>query len=117
MHTATTISILTNDAWRVKGITLALRKSGVTAAPYFRPEIRGQSGVYHSPGKRRAVLAAAGTQYNLDRRKMHLSVKTISHLKINVARKIGAARSNDVVLLRYMHRFHSSIHTLSILNT
>lgn len=49
--------------------------------------------------------------------KMHLSVKTISHIKINVARKIGAARSNDVVLLRYMHMFHSSIHTMSIMDT
>lgn len=201
MDTVRTIHILTNDAWLVKGITLALRKTCVGAAVYAasalqeciasleairsnatdddivvisiddvallkavsayiaQPELRtivmldvaldvhfiiygwlcltskkatGQQllQLVHTLGQKSEASPAfitpqekrmlswllRGHSKTWIGAKMHLSVKTISHLKINVARKIGAARSNDVVLLRYMHMFHSSIHTMSILD-
>ncbi|WP_312625638.1 LuxR C-terminal-related transcriptional regulator [Scandinavium sp.] len=201
MHTERTIHILTNDAWLVEGITLALRENCTDTAVYAAPALqeciasleairnnagdddmvvisiddvallKAVSAYIEQPELRTIVMLdvsldssfiiygwlcltskkATGQQllqlvHTLGQKseanpafitpqekrvlsgllqghsktsigaKMHLSVKTISHLKINVARKIGAARSNDVVLLRYMHMFHSSIHTMSTLD-
>ncbi|MGU3524810.1 LuxR C-terminal-related transcriptional regulator [Enterobacteriaceae bacterium C23F] len=199
MHTARTIHILTNDAWLVEGISLALRESYARMAFYTAPAmeecitslqairnnatdndivvisiddaalLKAVSDYVAQPELRTIVMLDIALDSNFiiygwlcliskkttgqqllqlihtlgqtsetrpafitpqEKRmlswllrghnniwisaKMQISVKTISHLKIKFARKIGAARFNDVVLLRYMHLFHSTIHTSSI---